>query len=211
VTVAQDFLGYFGQSRFLDSKANNIRKLYSHPDLDCIPEAAMSHWHDSLHTTFTAIGSGFVAAAIAIPAIEFEDGERQPELFPFQRQNSILPSGEQGAPYLVVKGATVKQFRLTPAFSAHLQSGSHTVTAKYLDANGAGISGVTITFTIVGRNSALSGVTRVTDVSGTATWTYTDTGNAQSLAADEISAAASVTVSVACRPRPVKSSGQPRL
>jgi hypothetical protein len=53
---------------------------------------------------------------------------------------------------------------------------SHTVTAKLTSPTGASPAGVTVTFTITsGPNAGQSG-TGVTDASGEATWTYSNTG-----------------------------------
>jgi hypothetical protein len=47
--------------------------------------------------------------------------------------------------HLIAKGA-FKQFFLTPATAGRLVGQPHTVTAKYLNESGGGISGVTVAF-----------------------------------------------------------------
>ncbi len=67
---------------------------------------------------------------------------------------------------------------LSPASATNPVGGSHTVTANVSDPAGSPSPGVTVTFSITaGPNVGRTG-TAVTDASGNATFTYTDTGGA---------------------------------
>jgi len=67
---------------------------------------------------------------------------------------------------------------LTPLTATNPVGGSHTVTATVTDIGGNPVAGVTVTFTVTsGPNAGQTG-TGVTNASGQATFTYTDTGGA---------------------------------
>jgi Bacterial Ig-like domain (group 1) len=67
---------------------------------------------------------------------------------------------------------------LAPLTATNPVGGSHTVTATVSDSTGAAVVGVTVTFTVQsGPNAGKTG-TGITDPSGKATFTYTDTGGA---------------------------------
>jgi len=66
---------------------------------------------------------------------------------------------------------------LTPAFATNTALSSHTVTATVRDQFGTPVVGTNVDFFVAGRNG-ISGLDRTTGATGTATFTYTDTGNA---------------------------------
>ncbi len=67
---------------------------------------------------------------------------------------------------------------LAPLTVTNTLGGTHTVTATVTDISGAPVSSVTVTFTILsGPNAGKTG-TGVTDASGIATFTYSDSGGA---------------------------------
>lgn len=67
---------------------------------------------------------------------------------------------------------------LSPATATNPVGTTHTVTAVATSVSGSFVAGATVTFTVVsGPNAGQTG-TGVTNASGEATWTYTDTGGA---------------------------------
>jgi hypothetical protein len=75
-------------------------------------------------------------------------------------------------------GVPVTGIKLAPLSATNPVGGTHTVTATVSDSAGNPIAGVTVTFTVQsGPNAGRTG-TGVTNASGQATFTYSDTGGA---------------------------------
>jgi hypothetical protein len=75
-------------------------------------------------------------------------------------------------------GVPVTGIKLEPLTATNPVGGSHTVTATVTDTGGSPQAGIAVTFTVPsGPNAGKTGVA-VTDTSGHATFTYTDTGGA---------------------------------
>ncbi len=73
-------------------------------------------------------------------------------------------------------GRVATGITLTPHSATNAIGASHTVMATVTDNTGAGLAGITVTFTVTsGPNAGKTG-TGVTDASGVATFTYSDTG-----------------------------------
>ena len=87
---------------------------------------------------------------------------------------------------------------LTPQADNNLVNTSHTVTATVLDQFNAGVANVNVDVRVTGRNTRTQN-DLLTNASGEATFTYTDTGAASSTGTDTITACAdSVTENDTC-------------
>lgn len=154
--------------------ANNdaVRKTYSNPFIDCLTEFELSDWLQSSHSGFLSWPTGYIPLAMVT---DVPPEKRTP--------------GYEGLVHLIGKG-TFKQFFLTPVTAGRIVGQQHTVTATYLSETGAGISGVTVTFTITAGPNSSQNATRTTDANGNAIWTYTGSGGA---GRDTIQATATVS------------------
>ncbi|HKS38708.1 MAG TPA: hypothetical protein VJW76_16055, partial [Verrucomicrobiae bacterium] len=170
----------FGQFQII-SPANGMEvlKIRSHPALDCLTASELSDWGTSAHDGFRDWPTPFVPLALVTDVQPLQ--ETPPEK---------LPPGFRGMVHILVKG-DIKTFTLSPPEAGRFVGQQHTVTAQYLNETGGGISGVTITFDVTaGPNANLGPVTRVTDMNGIASWTYTGSGGSGE---DTIEATASVS------------------
>jgi hypothetical protein len=75
-------------------------------------------------------------------------------------------------------GVPVTGIKLSPLTATNPVGGSHTVTATVTDSTGKAVPGVTVTFTVQSGPNAGQGGVRITDPSGNASFTYTDSGGA---------------------------------
>ena len=134
-------------------------------------DADLSNWSCSVHQSFSAWPSDFTPLAIAT------DAPTQP----YCANDVDTGALACGQPYILLAGGGVtitSNITLTPASATNPIGGSHTVTAKIVDSTGAPVAGKTVTFSIdSGPNVGKTG-TGVTNASGEATFTYTDTGGA---------------------------------
>jgi hypothetical protein len=165
VPVGEDLLGALGSFTMTwlgeHSVINSVRKLYSHPSIDCVSEKQLSDWAASCHSGFLNYPFGYFPLALAtdVPA-------------QFRTPAALLPGGEIGLVHLLAKGS-FKQFYLTPQLTGRVNNQSYIATAKYISEIGAGISGATVYFEVTEGPNAGQSATRTTDATGTATWSYT--------------------------------------
>jgi hypothetical protein len=141
-------------------------------------DADLSNWECSVHQSFSVWPSDFTPLAIATDAPSK----------PYCANDVDTGSLACGQPYILLAGGGVtitSNISLSPATATNPVGTSHTVTAKIVDSTGAPVAGKTVTFTVdSGPNAGKTG-TGVTNASGEATFTYSDTGGA---GADSISA-----------------------
>jgi Bacterial Ig-like domain (group 1) len=131
----------------------------------------LSGWSCSVHQSFQAWPSDYTPLAIATDAT----------LKPYCATDVDTGGSVCGEPYILVSGAGVvvkSSISLSPSSATNPVGTSHTVTATILDSTSAPVVGKTVTFTVEsGPNAGKTG-TGVTDASGQATFTYSDTGGA---------------------------------
>jgi len=165
--VISHLLSGLGTFEVIGVSANSVRKLASHPVTDCTTDSELSDWSAACHSGFLdwPQNAGWTPLALVTDVLP---GQRTPP--------ALLPSGEQGLVHALAKGS-FNQFVLTPALGGHLLNQQHTLTARYLDASGAGIQSVGIVFDVTdGPNVSQGPASRPTDANGVATWTYTGNG-----------------------------------
>src|SRR5579859_1289090 len=150
--------------------AGDIGIVASNPAFADTHDADLSNWFCSSHSDYPTWAGDWVPFAVSADA-------------PTKNYcANDVETGLQvcGEPYILVAGGGVvvhSNITLSPATATDPVGGSHTVTATVLK-GGSPESGKTVTFTIsAGPNVGKTG-TGVTDASGQAAFTYTDTGGA---------------------------------
>ncbi|MBN9689422.1 MAG: hypothetical protein J0M24_04210 [Verrucomicrobia bacterium] len=156
-------LSEFGQFKLVHDWGEAVRKIGSLPILDCLTEVDLSGWGSSAHGGFHDWPAAFTPFALVtdIPIHRYTPANK-------------LPAGISGLVHILVGQGNLKTYSATPVLGGRLIGTQHSVTVRYLNPNGTGISGATIVFDVTdGPNSSQGPVNRTTDASGTATWTYT--------------------------------------
>ena len=155
-----------GQFTFGGSCPARSHIVASHPALAGLTDADLSNWGCSTHEAFDTLPPSFAVLAI---------NEDIPTGY-------VATDGTAGGPYIVARGVTVvSDIKLTPDTDTNPVGTSNTVTATVTTDDpvpGTAVVGTLVTFTVIaGPNAGATG-TGLTNSSGQATFTYTDTGGA---------------------------------
>jgi hypothetical protein len=135
----------------------------THPVMNDLNDAVLSHWGCSVHEGFVNWPGSFIVLAIA-------EGESTAY---------TGPDLSVGTPYILAQGEglviVTNRFSLSPVTASNPTHSTHTVCATVVE-NGAFVSGVEVTFTVTSGPNAPTTGTAVTDVNGSACFTYSGNG-----------------------------------
>jgi len=127
-----------------------------------LTDASLSNWTCSVHEAFDKWASDFLVLAIARGA----------------GGAYTAPDGSVGTPYILARGnISVGDITLDPPDQTVCTTDMATVTAT-VKSGGTAVLGATVTFNVISGPNKLKTGTAVTNASGQASFTYTDSGGA---------------------------------